>query len=397
MRLFFVVLFYVFGTLALHAQQGLNNTTPVPDSVKSVPAIPSSAESKDEAPATKATTVSSKKSKLDDLNSVEKTNALKETETLSSQKNQYATSFQGNLKASKMQSFQRTPTPGMQTQMQEATTFFQTINPEGYEANLFYYQEGNYNLDRISSLEAAAKLQPENNEVRTELLLANVILNNNEQADSLAKKLIESGKYSSGELVYSADLINSIPENSTLLVHGTTELIPAIYTRNQLKRYDLNIISIDLLQSPQYQLNVTNQGFNIPETSAIDTNFVKQFIIQNEQRNLFISMSFPRPYLQPIVSELVVYGLSFGYRIQGIDPFNWNLNVYNQLWNKQTLSQKQENRSDQLAANYLPCLLNLEKQFALLNRTADQQAVHALIQEIAVRAQRTKQMNQISH
>lgn len=399
MRYTFVLLFVVLGFLDASAQSTVETPSKnlIPDTIQSKKMEAAPIPETESLEEMKRATPQAKKAKFAESNSATPQTNSTDSETLSTNKTAfYYQTFQNNYSASKTQNFQRTPTPSMQSKMEESAIFFQNTFPGSFEANFFGYRASNYNLEKINQLETASKLQPENNDVRTELVLANVIINDNEQVDSLTQKLIDSGKYTVGELNYSTDLINSIPENSTLVVHGITELIPTVYTRNQMNRYDLQIISIDLMQSSQYRTSIEGLGYYIPKQTVVDTNFFVNFVQNNTQKNLFISMSFPKSYFQSIAPDLVVYGLSFGYQVMGYDPFNWNLNVYNQLWDKELLQKKQDARSDQLAANYLPCLMNLEKQFGLLNRLNHQIEVQQLILRIAERSQRTKQLNQIS-
>ena len=123
--------------------------------------------------------------------------------------------------------------------------------------------------------------------------------------------MIAQNKITGGLLTYAADLVNSVPSNGTLLLHGYTELIPVNYEKNTLGRTDLELISVDLMQSPDYQASLESRGYVMPNSTFIDTTFVQTFCALNVSKNIYLSMSFPKEYFQGISSSLNTAGLTF--------------------------------------------------------------------------------------
>lgn len=312
-----------------------------------------------------------------------------------SQASFYYSNFQTALSQSKNNLYQRTPTPQIQQKLDASSNYFNTNLPNGFEANFMTYKAGNYDQQNYSHLETAINLQPNNNEVQVEYGLANYIQTNNEVVDSMTTCLTNSGYFTAGVLQYASDIVQSVPTDGTLLIHGTTDLLPVNQAKTKLGRTDLEIISLDLLQSEQYQMQLAGLGYQLPESNIIDTAYVKSFCLLNENKQIFLSMGFPKYYLEPIQKDLTVLGLTMGYKITGLDVYNWNLNLYRFVWNRQQLAQVQDLRSNTLSANYLPALMNLQKQFEWYNRTKDYQEISALIEAIGLRANKTKAIKSI--
>lgn len=404
MRVFTCFLFLVLNTLQVKAQNVLNNTnnkTVTPDTVKVITPPGKSAEPtlETEEIETKAGRVNEKRKRATTTSGWmdEPATTTSDTQIQANQNTYYFSNFQSNYLQTKNNPIQRSPSAPAQKQMNEAVGYFNQVMPGSFEANFLTYRAGNYDLRFLPELNKASELQPQNTDVQLEQGLAGIILNDMEQVDSISLKLVKEGYFSNGVMSYSRDLVQSIPENSSLLVHGTSELLPVVYERNTLKRNDLQVISLDLLQSEQYQQQLSGLGYQLPSSTIVDTAYTQSFCELNAHKNLFLSMSFPKAYLQPLSQDLVVYGLSFGYKPSGTDAYNWNLNLYKFVWNKEQLGQSQDQRSDALSANYLPCLVNLQKQFELYNRTSDREAITLLIQQIAARSQKMRQLKSITH
>lgn len=405
MRVFACFLFLLLSTLQVKAQSVVNNNNTAnkaitPDTLK-VKVLPA-----ENAPALEIEEIEVKAKQSDEKSKRATTTSgwmdepattTGDTQIQQTQNSYYFSNFQSNYLQTKNNPAQRSPTMPAQKQMNESARYFNRVMPGSFEANFLTYRAGNYDLKFLPELNKAAELQPQNTEVQLEQGLAGVILNDMEQVDAISVQLVKEGYFSNGVMSYSRDLVQSIPENSSLLVHGTSELLPVVYERNTLKRNDLQVISLDLLQSEQYRQQLTGLGYQLPESSVIDTAYTQSFCELNTHKNLFLSMSFPKTYLQPLSQDLVVYGLSFGYKTSGTDAYNWNLNLYKFVWNKEQLGQSQDRRSDALSANYLPCLVNLQKQFEWYNRTSDQEAITLLIQQIAARSQKMRQLKSITH
>ncbi|MNE43424.1 hypothetical protein D3C80_1375980 [compost metagenome] len=208
--------------------------------------------------------------------------------------------------------------------------------------------------------------------------------------------MISQNKITTGVLDYATDLVNSVPSNGTLLLHGYTELIPANFEKNNLNRSDIELISVDLMQSVDYQQNLSAKGFVMPNSTYIDTAFVQEFCSLNVSKNIYLSMSFPKEYFQGISGSLNPVGLTFGYKLKSHFDYNaWNSNLIQSVWQKNKLGISQDVQSDALSANYLPALISIERLYQEYNKTEEAKEMSALILNVATRARKTGQLSKI--
>lgn len=381
-----------FCFVSLFAQSNNTNQAPVNDTLQKKKELAPAPGNEVAIPASNSVKLKSSKSLIDSKLRDEPASADSQVQ---SQASYFINNFQTVSIQSKNNVYQRSPSEANQKKLDASANYFKSTFPSGFEANFMTYRAGNYDQSNYSNLESALKLQPNNSEVQVEFGLANFIQNNNEIVDSITTCLVDKGYFSEGIMNYTADMIQSIPTNSTLIVHGTADLLPLIKAKSNFGRSDLQIIGLDLLQSEQYQMELTGMGYVIPENKIIDTAYVRNFCELNQGKNLFLGMGFPKTYLEGIQADLTVIGLSLGYKINGLDAYNWNLNLYRFVWNTKQLGINQDLRSNTLSSNYLPALMNLQKQFEWYKRNKDYEEITALINAIGLRSKKTKTIQSI--
>ena len=88
------------------------------------------------------------------------------------------------------------------------------------------------------------------------------------------------------------DILNSLPNNSMLLIMGDTSLFTTQYVRYALGvRTDVLVIHLSLLQSSDYQKVLTRVFPQLKLPSSSDNNFLDDFITQNATRYAMYSFS----------------------------------------------------------------------------------------------------------
>ncbi|MCC6701953.1 MAG: hypothetical protein IT221_10545, partial [Fluviicola sp.] len=144
------------------------------------------------------------------------------------------------------------------------------------------------------------------------------------------------------------------------------------------------IISIDLMQSESYRQSLINQGFQLPTSSIIDTAYFREFCTLNKYRNLQLSMTIPKEYLQVMSSDLFPIGLTFGLNEELIDTYSWNNHLWHDVWDQAQLLNA---TSTFMLNNYLPTLISLKKQYELMELVEEAAAVNKVIVAIASKTQ----------
>lgn len=304
--------------------------------------------------------------------------------------------FETNYSNSKHQLTRRSASPEEVLNMKQGAQIYANMLPGSFEKHFYTYLLSKYNPKQFSELRQAAKLEPTKTEVQQELAVYGVAVNDQKLADSVAVEMIAQNKISDGLLSYATDMVNSVPANGTLLLHGYTELIPVNYEKNSLGRSDLQLISVDLMQSPDYQATLVNQGYIMPNSTFVDTAFVQTFCALNTSKNLFMSMSFPKEYFQGMTSALHPVGLTFAYDQSATLDYNaWNISLVETKWKKYELGIGKDPQSDALSANYLPALLSVSRLYEEYNKTADLKEIDHIIMSVATRARKTGQLSKI--
>ena len=303
--------------------------------------------------------------------------------------------FETNYSNSKHQLYRRSPSDLESSKMKQSAQLYSDILPGSFEKHFYTYLVSKYNPKQFPELQQAAQLNPNKTEVQQELAVFGFATNNQQLADSVTQQMIDQNKITSGVLDYATDLVNSVPSNGTLLLHGYTELIPANFEKNNQNRSDIELISVDLMQSPDYQQNLSEKGFLMPKSTYVDTAFVQEFCSLNASKNIYLSMSFPKEYFQGISKLLHPVGLTFGYKLNRFDYNAWNTNLIESVWQKDRLGISQDAQSDALSANYLPALVSIERLYQEYNKSEEAKEINALILNVATRASKTGQLSKI--
>lgn len=304
--------------------------------------------------------------------------------------------FETNYTSSKRQLTRRSASPEEIGNMKQSAQLYADMLPGSFEKHFYTYLLSKYDPKQFPELQQAAKLEPTKTEVQQELAVYGVAVNDQELADSVTLQMIAQNKISEGLLTYATDMVNSIPSNGTLLLHGYTELIPVNYERNNLGRADLELISVDLMQSPEYQATLTAKGFVMPTSTFVDTTFVQAFCALNTSKNLYMSMSFPKEYFAGISSSLNPVGLTFAYDQSATLDYNaWNISLVETKWKKYELGIGKDQQSDALSANYLPTLLSVSRLYEEYNKNEEVKEINHIILSVATRARKTGQLSKI--
>lgn len=304
--------------------------------------------------------------------------------------------FETNYSNSRHQLTRRSASQEEVLNMKQGAQIYATMLPGSFEKHFYTYLLSKYNPKQFPELQLAANLQPTNTEVQQELAVYGVAVNDQKLTDSVAVQMIAQNKISGGLLSYATDMVNSVPENGTLLLHGYTELIPVNYEKNNLGRADIQLISVDLMQSPDYQASLTAKGFVMPSSAFVDTSFVQTFCALNNSKNLFLSMSFPKEYFQGITSALNPVGLTFAYGQAATLDYNArNIELVETKWKKYELGIGKDPQSDALSANYLPALLSVSRLYEEYNKTEEAKEIDHIIMSVATRARKTGQLSKI--
>lgn len=296
------------------------------------------------------------------------------------------------LQEVKYNSSQKTPTPKQTQKLNYELIKIRDVNENAFEYHLYNYKVGNYDFDRIDDLKAAAKLQPNHPEVLKSLSAYHYILGDE---SALKQQLIKmnAAKHFSTELTrFASDVLESLPKNSVLITHGDDDTYPLLIEQFvNSTRKDVQIISLDHIQSETYRDELKKKGFKFPNSNIIDPSYFKEFVNQNK-RNLIVATTVPRNYLQTIKGQLQVDGLGFKVVKTKSDKDGARLSKLYESTIKPSLQNAKASGYNKLISNYLPFLFEVRNYWV---DKGDLEKVKEVESEIIEIGRRTNRLEQI--
>jgi hypothetical protein len=294
----------------------------------------------------------------------EREDVFKQEESLSmDQQTKVMSSFSLVRQKSKLSNFQRTPLLSEQQEMDAKVKQLELLSPNSWEYQLAFFSAGNYNLERAPAMEQAFELNQENTEVQKQYFSLKFISGDTVSAENTLSLMSVNDVISLEVERYTNDVLTSCTMNSTLITHGFEDTYGALFNQfSHQIRSDVKVISLDFLQSPQFRKELEGQGYVLPKYTKIDIAYLSQFCFLNAEKDLFLSVTIPRNYLEPLSKKLFPVGLTFQYAERPTDdlPIRQENLWFYQL-NKYGLNDGEEH--SKFAMNYMPLLMYLEKKY----------------------------------
>jgi hypothetical protein len=232
-------------------------------------------------------------------------------------------------------------------------------SPKSAEANLAAFRVGQWDLLKASYLETAYKLDPRNAEVLKDFAIYNHLIQQDAKSRTALKTLVNGKVINKDVLDYSVNALLSCPQNATLIVHAREDVLPLLFAQKILqKRTDIKVLSLDWLNSPQFKVNLQAEGYKLPISSNVNVLYLMNFLDLNSSRNLCLSLTIPKSYLQMNISNLYLTGLIFRFRKDAIDASDINRGLYLEILKMTGI----ENKEHPVTKNYLPFLLQLQQE-----------------------------------
>lgn len=292
---------------------------------------------------------------------------------------------------------QRSPSKEYQNLMESSVKELERTAPESFEYHFYKYQSGNYNTELGEHLNKAEELRPNNSDVQVQKVAYSIILSDTTSAKMYLEKLEKSDRLTDEVIMYTEDLLLSVPEKGALITHGLDDTYGAYYNQiNNDVRNDVMVVSLDMMQSPQMREKLKQKGFNVPESPLVDVNYMKTLCETNKDKNLSISMTVPKEYLTEIKRNLYVEGLTFKYSdIMNYNNFFRNDYLWSEVLTLKLAEQAKTDKGKQLTSNYLPMLLQLSKFYGEANEKDKKKKVDDESEKVSVQCNKYEQVKKI--
>lgn len=319
-------------------------------------------------------------------------NILKKT----SQLNSTYTNYSSVQKKAKTQSTQRSPTEEQQSQINELAEDMISIDPNSVVSNISFYEAGNYDVKRSSYIDNASKISPNHPDVLKYKVANAIILRDSAEAKVNLNAMAAQHVLTPEIQLYGQDIVQSACGNSTLITHGFIDNYGATFSQlNNTATCDhqLTIVSLDFLQSETYREVLKQKGYELPANEKVDVAYLKDFCEKNEAKKIALSMTIPRPYLEPLVPKLSPVGIVFEYRVSPERTFNEIEYCWNAKLNKKNIRGYSSPTSNSLSANYLPSMffiLNYYRDTGQLKKQAEMESEIQYVKQKAGLLQKKK-------
>lgn len=304
--------------------------------------------------------------------------------------------FNSSKNQSSYQRTQRSPSVTQQEEMNDAVGYFEKNSPNSFEYHYFKYVSGNYDIGRFYHLQQAEKLRKNNSDVHVQMAAYHMIRDNKGQASSYMNKLIGSKRLSSNIIKYAEDILLSVPRNGTLITHGFDDSYATWHLQSQKNiRTDVQLISLDFMQSEYYREQLKKKGYRLPDANIIDVSFFAQFCKLNASRNLSASLTMPKEYFKPILLNVYVVGLVFEYHTERYENFVANERLWNSRLKKHLINNVYDEKSKHLSSNYLPMLLQMRKVYGQKGEVDKVKEMDRVIDKIGAQCKKYDQVQKL--
>jgi hypothetical protein len=274
---------------------------------------------------------------------------------------------------------QRTYSESQEDELNDLLRDLSAQSPASFESLLFYYENGQYDLNRSPALLKAAEMNPNDLELRKQMVIFYFLM---QKTDELRKTLIDvfnAKIYPNAILNYGIDVLNSVPKNGILFTHGTEDSFGVLYAQRILKkREDVFIICLDWLNSPQLRTNLTANGYKLPLSNFIDINYLGKLCSLNQDKNIALALTIPKEYFIPIINKLYISGLVLQYKEIPTDNARNNEILWRTILEKKLIKTKDHD----LVLNYLPMMAQLSRLYESDNQATQKVEMDKEISEV---------------
>ena len=209
-------------------------------------------------------------------------------------------------------------------------------------------------------------------------------------------KLISSNRLSNNAINYAEDILLSAPKNGTLITHGFDDSYAVWYLQSQKKiRTDVELISLDFMQSEYYRDQLKKKGYSLPNSKNIDVSYFAQFCKLNASRKLSASLTMPKEYFRPVLLNVYLVGLVFEYHTDRFENFKANEYLWNSRLKKHLINNVYDETSKHLSSNYLPMLLQMRKVYGQKGDTDKVKEMDRVVDKIGAQCKKYDQVQKL--
>jgi hypothetical protein len=295
----------------------------------------------------------------------------------------------------KFNNTRKTPTAEQNQKMNNLVKQYEKINNQSFEYNYFTYIAGNYDVEKIEYLKSAEALKPQNTDVQIQLAAYYFIKDKPDSAAIYFQKLVEVNRIDSTALIYGRDLLSSVSDNGVLFTHGFDDSYACAYLQKvENFRNDVTLLPFEFFQSTFFMNRIKGLNVYFKSNKIVDNEYFNTILLNNKNKNIHISVSFPKDYILLIDYPIYTKGLTFILENNKNELINRNIDFYESI-SKNLMLNANSDKSKQLSVNYLPMLFLLKDYYEEAENVSKVMELDELINKIAIQSGKNEKIEQL--
>lgn len=295
----------------------------------------------------------------------------------------------------KFNNTRKTPTAEQNQKMNNLVKQYEKINNQSFEYNYFTYIAGNYDVEKIEYLKSAEALKPQNTDVQIQLAAYYFIKDKPDSAAIYFQKLVEVNRIDSTALIYGRDLLSSVSDNGVLFTHGFDDSYACAYLQKvENFRNDVTLLPFEFFQSAFFMNRIKGLNVDFKSNKIVDNEYFNTILLNNKNKNIHISVSFPKDYILLFDYPIYTKGLTFILENNKNELINRNIDFYESI-SKNLMLNANSDKSKQLSVNYLPMLFLLKDYYEEAENVSKVMELDELINKIAIQSGKNEKIEQL--
>jgi hypothetical protein len=211
--------------------------------------------------------------------------------------------------------------------------------PESFAFHYANYVNGNKSDESFNYLTKAIQLRPNESELYDDMLCNAVISENNAAIGAWSKRMSDERLFTSTELEYNRNVLNSVESQAVLITNGNVDTSPLYMLQSEGFRKDVIIVCLDWLGSNRYQNLLAGQLKLKPGVFKMNdrSGSFESLLNQLKNKPVYSALTVPSQYLNAHVDQLYCTGLALKYSTTPISNlpsliFNWENLFSKKYW-----------------------------------------------------------------
>lgn len=204
---------------------------------------------------------------------------------------------------------------------------------------------------------------------------ASIVKSDTENGIRQFEQLLKRNEYSETTLQFYRDVLNSVPNNGFLITHSFEDTYCLWYLQHKKGvRNDVKLVSLQLLTSDKYRANI---ALKLSASKKVDIDFLGELLSSNEDKNISISSTVPKSYLNTHLERLFPVGLVFVYTKQDFNYFENNDLLKEFMPTIEDLIVMKNKR----VMNYIPMI----KVKSIVHKRQNEESAYVMMQDLITR------------